>query len=977
MGEHSNGNNPMPRIPSEVLIVPTALGNLTAMISDPMPPDRNSSDKFRSRHGAPKDSGPHIKKPTREADIQLPPAGDWRTSDEDEIQRRRLRAREESFQIRNTDTRFPIFSNFTIHSASGQSYNVEIRDIATRQFHCTCHDFRKNGLGTCKHAEAVLLHLESRSKKRFQHAAGQGSPRIDLVIDSESKTLWVERGSSRLPASIKNWFAKDGCLSGASIDEAIAAFEKLRQTNRPEARVSQEVGPWHESEKRVAERRLLRREYELKIQSGEWPTHETKVPLFPYQRDGMLHLAFTERALLADEMGLGKTIQAIAACALLKRLGKAQRVLVVSPASLKTEWEEQIRMFTDLPCRPVFGGPSARRTAYDEQTFFTVVNYEQLIRDAAIVNQRFKPDVVILDEAQRIKNWSTLSAQAVKRLESRYAFVLTGTPIENRIDELYSIVDFLDPSILGPLFRFNREYFTFDDRGRPAGYRNLGKLSERIAPYLLRRRKSDVETELPARVDRNHFVSLSPKQHVAYTEYKEVVARLVRILKRRPLTKQEQDRLMIHLAMMRMTCDTNYILDPKERECPKLDELQKILEECRENAGVKVIIFSEWERMLELVRGLCQKLDMGFAWHTGSVPQQKRRAEIIAFKSDPGCRVFLSTDCGATGLNLQNASVVINCDLPWNPAKLEQRIARAWRKHQTKTVSIINLISEDTIEHQMLATLANKQALADGVLDRQGDLDSIPLRTGQQSFLKRLQMLVTAETALPPDGTHKATAELPSDRPMGFAEETRGRLGGSLLRCEERFLTHDETAVLYVVVDGAVANHSAALLEIHQKYFPTPAQAEAAKLEIVDAATDATIERLIAAGVIARTYRAARPLHPVSEVPRAISPENLKRRTEASQRLDDRLRLGRLLAQGGFSTEARSALIEALSAGIEIAAINRHLGIPEPKDWFSRPYDTFFGHHLTGVKTYVTGTSSDPQPVLKVLESTGNEAASP
>ncbi|MSU35142.1 MAG: hypothetical protein EXS36_08505 [Pedosphaera sp.] len=118
----------------------------------------------------------------------------------------------------------------------------------------------------------------------------------------------------------------------------------------------------------------------------------------------MLHLAFTERALLADEMGLGKTIRAIAACALLKRLGKAERILVVTPASLKTEWEEQIRMFTDLPCRPVFGSPSARRTAYDAQTFFTVLNYEQLIRDAAIVNQRFKPDVVILDEAQRIKN---------------------------------------------------------------------------------------------------------------------------------------------------------------------------------------------------------------------------------------------------------------------------------------------------------------------------------------------------------------------------------------------------------------------------------------------------------------------------------------------------------------------------------------------------------------------------------------------
>src|SRR4029077_3008234 len=170
-----------------------------------------------------------------------------------------------------------------------------------------------------------------------------------------------------------------------------------------------------------------------------------------------------------------------------------------------------------------------------------------------------------------------------------------------------------------------------------------------------------------------------------------------------------------------------YILNEEHRACPKLAELQKILEECRDNRDVKVIVFSEWERMLELVQGLCRRMKLGFALHTGSVPQERRRAEINAFKSDPDCRIFLSTDSGAAGLNLQNASVVINCDLPWNPAKLEQRIARAWRKHQTRPVTVINLVSENTIEHRMLGTLAQKQALADGVLDRIGDLQNIRL----------------------------------------------------------------------------------------------------------------------------------------------------------------------------------------------------------------------------------------------------------
>src|SRR4030095_3433167 len=126
-----------------------------------------------------------------------------------------------------------------------------------------------------------------------------------------------------------------------------------------------------EARRRQEERRRLRREYEQKVQNGEWPISETKVPLFPYQREGMLHLAFTERALLADEMGLGKTIQAIAACALLERLGQARRVLVVTPASLKTEWEEKIQRFTSLPYQLVFGAPARRLAAYVDPPFFT------------------------------------------------------------------------------------------------------------------------------------------------------------------------------------------------------------------------------------------------------------------------------------------------------------------------------------------------------------------------------------------------------------------------------------------------------------------------------------------------------------------------------------------------------------------------------------------------------------------------------
>ncbi len=907
-----------------------------------------------------------------EIEITLPPAHDWRTTDEDEINRRRKRAREESFVIRNADARFPVFSNFSVGSGSGLTYAVEIRDVAGRQFACTCQDFRKNGLGTCKHVEAVLLHLEARFKRLFVHAAKEGSPRVDLVPDDSENGFRVERGLERLPAAVRRLFDENGHLTGASVEDAMGALEKLQAAGLPELRLSQEIEPWLEERQRRAERKELRHEYELKVHGGEWPAHETRVPLFPYQREGMLHLAFTERALLADEMGLGKTIQAIAACALLRRLGRAERVLVVTPASLKGEWEEQIRQFTDLPTRLVYGGLAARREAYDAGTFFTVVNYEQMIRDSLEVNARFRPDVVVLDEAQRIKNWNTQTAQAVKRLKSRYAFILTGTPIENRIDELYSLMDFLEPRALGPLFRFNRDFYQFDERGRPCGYRELGRLHERVAPYMLRRRKSDVETELPDRTDRQHFVKLTPKQQAAYDEHHEVVSRLSAAAARRPLTPQEQDRLMRHLAMMRMVCDTTYILDPEVRDCPKLAELEKVLEECRDNEGVKVIVFSEWERMLELVRDLCRRLKLGFAWHTGSVPQQRRRAEINAFKGDANCRVFLSTDSGSTGLNLQNASVVINCDLPWNPAKLEQRIARAWRKHQTRAVTVINLVAENTIEHRMLETLANKQALADGVLDQRGDLGAIQLRSGRQAFLSKLKQLVgearpAAAGDLKSEISNLKSAK-PSDRPRAFAEEARQQLGSALVACEERFPREGAHSVLYVIVESQAALHRPRLEALHSELCGELESVAPVRLEVLDRATHEAVERLIAAGLIAPISRAARPLHPVAETPVKLTAEEVAKARAQRDLAARKLKMARLLAEGGMTEEARPPLLDAALALGRALAIEARL--PEPgtlDEALLPPLVSAWGVRVGSVRGFVATGDADGATAAEVI----------
>src|SRR5947207_10356499 len=176
-------------------------------------------------------------------DIKVPSFHDWRTTDTDEIKKRRLRARQESFNIANTDPQHPIFSNFRVKSASGLTYSVEIRDLRQRQFACDCVDFRTNGLGTCKHVEAVLLHLEARFRRLFKAAQQNGSNRIEVVVDSKADTLRVLNGHGELPDALQKWFDAEGKLADPDVsgETALTALEQLREADFPQIRISQEV----------------------------------------------------------------------------------------------------------------------------------------------------------------------------------------------------------------------------------------------------------------------------------------------------------------------------------------------------------------------------------------------------------------------------------------------------------------------------------------------------------------------------------------------------------------------------------------------------------------------------------------------------------------------------------------------------------------------------------------------------------------
>ena len=840
----------------------------------------------------------------------------WISTDEDEIRRREWRGRTEIEEVRALDPEHAPFGDYRVRSSSGGTYIVEIRSLQERINSCQCHDYRTNRLGTCKHIEGVRRRpggvRASRTAKR------RSSERIEVFLD--------ERDGQVVRMSVPQRVATDdpelvreaerllpGLRRGSR--KALDALRKLALDHADAIRVSRRLDDWMETRQTAIRRGRERARFVADLEAGRRSLDLLKRPLLPYQIEGVLHLAFGERALLADDMGLGKTVQAIAASALLRELRGIERVLVVSPASLKAEWEEQIAIFSDFPTTVVFGGPTARRAAYRRPTFFTLCNYEQIVTDRRDLLTVLRPDLVILDEAQRIKNWQTRTATEVKKLDSRYAFVLTGTPLENRIDELYSIVQFLDPGLLGPLFRFNREFYRLDDRGRPTGYRNLDELAERVSSVMLRRRKEEVESQLPGRTTKTFFVPMTEAQLDAYGGYEYLARRLAAIGAKRPLTTEEFKMLQGHLACMRMICDTPYILDETARECPKMEEIERLLPDLLDDPERKIIIFSEWIRMLELVRDYAVDAGIEFAWHTGSVPQPRRRAEIRRFREDPECRLFLSTDSGGVGLNLQAADTVVNMDQPWNPAKLEQRIARAWRKHQTRPVAVINLVAENTIEHRMLGLLDAKRTLAEGVLDQRGDLVELPLPTSRAAFVERLQAVLGAGADDEDDAAAAPAPDTPLDR---MHDALAGEHGAALRRILVR--EGDETAL--VVIDLPTEQ----LAEEERRL----AESTGMTVKLIDPASHEAMLRLAEAGLISMPGGELREVYPVPDPQRAEVSGRLLRARAHAERAQHKLKAAALLDGGGFAEEARTPAVEAARLAAECLAIS--LGESPPED---------------------------------------------
>jgi len=654
------------------------------------------------------------------------------------LNERRERSEKESFKLEAGET---IYGIHRVMNAAGRVYEISVRDFDKEQGYCSCPDFRHNKLATCKH----LMYAVRELKRKYPYRRlleQQAYPCVEIYCDplADYRISCYREGvelSPEIHRLLDEYFPADGYIKPENYSTFLGFLERAEEYKkilvRPEVR--------ERIERHFEDSQLCKMAERLELDF-----HCLQVEPYPYQKEGIAFAVCKRGVVIADEMGLGKTLQAIATAIFKKELFSFRRVLVICPASLKFQWRQEIERFCAEEAIVVEGSRRERHHLYRQsEAYFLITNYEAVLRDVTIIKEN-PPDMVILDEAQRIKNYATKTSSAVKSIPRKHSLVITGTPIENRLIDLYSVMGFVDPELLAPLWEFSMEHCYFDKskKNKITGYFNLQGLKQRLAPVIIRRLKKDVIKQLPEISELTVPIELSSEQYEMHAGF---ARNLTMYMGKKHKTFYDMQRIFQILTSMRMVCDSTYLIDKTTNISPKLRELEDVLLEKLDiiSQKRKIIIFSEWKTMLHLIENLLKSKNIGFVRLSGDVPVKNRGRLINEFADNPDCLVFLSTEAGGAGLNLQMADTVINFELPWNPAKKNQRIGRIHRiGQQHRNLTVINLVSVRTIEERIASGIVVKEALFDAVLNQEVLTDEVDFSAkGRSTMIEQIEKMVS------------------------------------------------------------------------------------------------------------------------------------------------------------------------------------------------------------------------------------------
>lgn len=468
-----------------------------------------------------------------------------------------------------------------------------------------------------------------------------------------------------------------------------------------------------------------------------------KGELFNFQKTGAQALFDNNSFLLGDSVGLGKTVMTIKAlCDLKEQLGYS-KYLILTPNPLLKQWGKEIEKFSDEQYQIINGNSNERYEMWENPKTFNITNIEKLYGvDFNRMQWTSIWDAVVIDEITRIKNSKAIATKRLQEIKAKRKYGLSGAPLENSPLDLYGIFSFLKPLYFGKYWDFRKRYVVQKFVRYPngtrfnqiMGYKNLDELRAKIQPFMLRRTKQEVEIELPELLEENIYVDITKEQKEIYSELKKQAVQKL---------KERQSAIGLYAQMKVIASSVEaYNLGASgtrggqydnKKNNPKLNEMFELLKSVFAQ-NQKAIVFTQYKRVLEIIVRELENNDVHTAEIKGGQTEPERNEQIRKFKTNAHIKVLVSTDAGAYGLNLQNASYVINFDHLWNPKRLEQRSGRAHRIGQKRNVTVINLWANDTIDERIIQVLKTKKDLFDKIVEKKEDVV-----LGNEEMIKMLE----------------------------------------------------------------------------------------------------------------------------------------------------------------------------------------------------------------------------------------------
>ena len=435
-------------------------------------------------------------------------------------------------------------------------------------------------------------------------------------------------------------------------------------------------------------------------------------PLFPYQKIGVAFMLKAKNCLLGDEPGLGKTIQSITVCEELK----AKKILVLCPSILKDNWASEVKQWTDKTSIVIGGTAAKRKEQWAKSRHYYLANYELLLRDLEYM-QSIEWDFIIADEATRLSNPKAKSSREVKKIKAKRRIALTGTPINNKPDDLWNICDFIRPGEMGSFWNFRERHCILNNWGGVASYKNLNEVREKLQRVMIRRRKEEVLTDLPPKTLEDVYCNLSKSEQAYYNVLKEEMT--AEILE----NKITIDNALVRMIRLKQLTGSAELLGG-EKGSSKLSAVKDLLVDIAAS-GNKTIIFTQFAKMAVILkRDLAEYNPLVIS---GEVKNDLRQGIINNFNTREKHQILIMTEAGAYGLNVQGANYVIHYDLSWSISKMIQREDRAHRHGQKKNVTVYTLMARNTIDEYIKSVVWKKKEMSDFLVDGKDEMASAKL----------------------------------------------------------------------------------------------------------------------------------------------------------------------------------------------------------------------------------------------------------